>query len=498
MYERSGKMLVSKSLNENKNILESAFRDCGDVIIRTFLAGPDKDMKMMIVYVDNMINKTVTEDLIMTNLMTRTRVRADVNILDKLKNEAISIGEIKEENDFDNIFTSILLGDTAIFADNDDKALIASTKGWPTRGVPKVENEVVVQGPKDAFGEAINFNIVLMRRRIRDTGLKVIRLRCGRRSKTDIAVMYIEGIARDEIVKRVIESIKKIDVDAVIDGGYIEQLTEKKWWSPFPQVQMTERPDKAAAAILEGRVVAAVDNSPLALLLPSTLNTFFQAAEDYYDRWQIMSFIRLIRYAAAFLALALPGLYIAITLYNPNLLPVEAVLKIAGTRIDVPFSAVTEVFGMEIAFELLREAGIRLPSSIGSTLGIVGGIVIGQAAVEAGLVGPVVVIVSAITGICTFVIPNQAMVNGIRLSKYIILILSAALGMFGFWTGILLVIVHLCSLESFGIPYMYPYCSASERGWDDLKDSIIRLPLFMLRKRPIFASPKNKIRRGKR
>ena len=308
MYERSGKMLVSKSLNENKNILESAFRDCGDVIIRTFLAGPDKDMKMMIVYVDNMINKTVTEDLIMTNLMTRTRVRADVNILDKLKNEAISIGEIKEENDFDNIFTSILLGDTAIFADKDDKALIASTKGWPTRGVPKVENEVVVQGPKDAFGEAINFNIVLMRRRIRDTGLKVIRLRCGRRSKTDIAVMYIEGIARDEIVKRVIESIKKIDVDAVIDGGYIEQLTEKKWWSPFPQVQMTERPDKAAAAILEGRVVAAVDNSPLALLLPSTLNTFFQAAEDYYDRWQIMSFIRLIRYAAAFLALALPGL----------------------------------------------------------------------------------------------------------------------------------------------------------------------------------------------
>lgn len=498
MYERSGKMLVSKSLNENKNILESAFRDCGDVIIRTFLAGPDKDMKMMIVYVDNMINKTVTEDLIMTNLMTRTRVRADVNILDKLKNEAISIGEIKEENDFDSIFTSILLGDTAIFADKDDKALIASTKGWPTRGVPKVENEVVVQGPKDAFGEAINFNIVLMRRRIRDTGLKVIRLRCGRRSKTDIAVMYIEGIARDEIVKRVIESIKKIDVDAVIDGGYIEQLTEKKWWSPFPQVQMTERPDKAAAAILEGRVVSAVDNSPLALLLPSTLNTFFQAAEDYYDRWQIMSFIRLIRYAAAFLALALPGLYIAITLYNPNLLPVEAVLKIAGTRIDVPFSAVTEVFGMEIAFELLREAGIRLPSSIGSTLGIVGGIVIGQAAVEAGLVGPVVVIVSAITGICTFVIPNQAMVNGIRLSKYIILILSAALGMFGFWTGILLVIVHLCSLESFGIPYMYPYCSASERGWDDLKDSIIRLPLFMLRKRPIFASPKNKIRRGKR
>ena len=491
-------MFVSNSLTENKKILDETFKNCGDIVIRTFKAGPDKDIKMMIVYADNMINKTVTEDLIMTNLMTRTKVKAYTNILDKLKDEAISIGEIKEEKDFDNIFTSILLGDTVIFADNDDKALVASTKGWPTRGVPKVENEVVVQGPKDAFGEAINFNIVLVRRRIRDTGLKVVRLRCGRRSKTDIALMYIENIARDEIVQSVKQSIENIDVDAIIDGGYIEQLTEKKWWSPFPQVQMTERPDKASAALLEGRVVVAVDNSPMVLMLPSTLNTFFQAAEDYYDRWEIMSFVRLIRYAAAFLALSLPGLYIAITLYNPNLLPVEAVLKIAGTRINVPFSAVTEVFGMEIAFELLREAGIRLPSSIGSTLGIVGGIVIGQAAVEAGLVGPVVVIISAITGICTFVIPNQAMVNGIRLSKYIILILSALLGLFGFWIGIILVIAHLCSLQSFGIPYMYPYCSASERGWDDLKDSIIRLPLFMLRKRPIFASPKNKVRRGKR
>ncbi len=258
---------------------------------------------------------------------------------------------------------------------------------------------------------------------------------------------------------------------------------------------MTERPDKASAALFEDRLVVAVDNSPMVLMLPSTLNTFFQAAEDYYDRWEIMSFIRLIRYAAAFIALGLPGLYIALTLYNPNLLPVEVVLKIAGTRINVPFSAVTEVFIMEIAFELLREAGIRLPSPIGSTLGIVGGIVIGQAAVDAGLVGPVVVIISAVTGICTFVIPNQSMVNGIRLCKYGVLALSAVLGLFGFWIGIMLTLVHLCSLESFGIPYMYPYCSASENGWDDLKDSVVRMPLFMLKKRPVFSSAKNRVRR---
>ncbi|GFI60882.1 spore germination protein B1 [Clostridiales bacterium] len=464
--------------------------------MRLFKAGKNKNIPMMLVYIDNIVSTDVIENSIMTNLMNRTQIDPEENILDRLKEEAITIGEMNEEIDFQNIFTSILLGDTVIFTEGESKALIASTKDWPTRGVPSAENEVVVQGPKDAFAESVSKNVVLMRRRIRDTALKVIRNKVGRRSQTDIAIMYMEGIARQNVIDNVKKNIENINVDAIMDAGYIEQMSERKWWSPFPQVQMTERPDKASAALLEGRVVVAVDNSPMALMFPSTLNTFFQAAEDYYDRWEIMSFIRLIRYIAAFLALALPGLYIALTLYNPNLLPVEVVLKIAGTRMNVPFSAITEVFIMEIAFELLREAGIRLPSPIGSTLGIVGGIVIGQAAVEAGLVGPVVVIISAITGICTFVIPNQAMVNGIRLCKYVVLIISAALGLFGFWIGIILTLVHLCSLESFGIPYMYPYCSASESGWDDLKDSVVRMPLFMLKKRPVFSSPKNRIRRN--
>ena len=493
-------MQVLEKLSENKKILQDAFKDCGDIIIRPFKAGYNKDINMLLVYIDNIVSTDVIEDSIMTNLMNRTNVTAEdlteKNILDRLNEEVISVGEMSEETDFDNLFTSILLGDTVIFAEGVNKALVASTKGWPTRGVPEAENEVVVQGPKDAYAESVSKNVVLMRRRIRDTNLKVVRSRVGRRSKTDIAIMYMEGIARPKVVEKIKKGLNNIDVDAILDAGYIEQMSEKKWWSPFPQVQMTERPDKASAALLEGRVAVAVDNSPMVLMLPSTLNTFFQAAEDYYDRWEIMSFIRIIRYIAAFFALALPGLYIALTLYNPNLLPVEVVLKIAGTRMNVPFSAVTEVFVMEIAFELLREAGIRLPSPIGSTLGIVGGIVIGQAAVEAGLVGPVVVIISAITGICTFVIPNQAMVNGIRLSKYIILALSAFLGLFGFWIGLILIIVHLCSLDSFGIPYMYPYCSASESGWDDLKDSVIRVPLFMLKKRPVFASPKNRTRRS--
>lgn len=488
-------MLISAKLNENEKILEKTFDHCGDIIIRRFKAGAEKDIDMLLVYIDNIVDMDVIEDSIMTNLMNRTNIRKEDNILEKLNTEAISVGELNFEVDFEKVFTSILLGDTALFADGDSRALIASTKGWPSRGVPEAKNEVVVKGPKDAFAEVASKNVVLIRRRIRDTALKVERDRIGRRSKTDIAVLYMEGIVRKEVLDTVKENLKNIDVDAIVDAGYIEQMSERKWWSPFPQVQMTERPDKAAAALLEGRVVVAVDNSPMVLMLPSTLNTFFQAAEDYYDRWGIMSFVRIIRYIAAFIAISLPGLYVAMTLYNPNLLPVQVVLKIAGSRINVPLSTVTEMIVMELAFELLREAGVRLPSPIGSTLGIVGGIVIGQAAVDAGLVGPMVVIVSAVTCICSFVIPNQGMVNGIRLSKYIVLALSAILGLFGLWAAIVLILTHLCSLESFGIPYMYPYCSASENGYDDLKDSVIRLPLFMLKKRPIFASPYQRKRR---
>ncbi|MEA4973885.1 MAG: spore germination protein [Candidatus Metalachnospira sp.] len=489
-------MLISAKLKENEKILKEAFNNCGDIIIRPFKAGTDKDIDMLLVYIDNIVNTGVIQESILTNLMVRTHAKCGEHILDKLYSEAISVGEMSFESDFEKLCTSILLGDTVLFADGESKALIASTKGWPSRGVPEAKTEVVVKGPKDAFAETLSQNIVLVRRRIRDTSLKVVRSRIGRRSQTDVAVMYMEGIVRNDVLNTVKQRLKNIDVDAIIDAGYIEQMTERKWWSPFPQVQMTERPDKAAAALFEGRIVVVVDNSPMVLMLPTTLNTFFQAAEDYYDRWEIMSFVRIIRYIAAFIAISLPGLYVAMTLYNPNLLPVELVLKIAGSRIDVPLSTATEMIVMEIAFELLREAGVRLPSPIGSTLGIVGGIVIGQAAVDAGLIGPMVVIVSAVTCICSFVIPNQGMVNGIRLSKYIVLALSACLGLFGFWAGLIVILIHLCSIESFGVPYMYPYCSAAENGFDDLKDSVIRLPLFMLKKRPIFATPKQRIRRG--
>ena len=476
--------VINKNLQKNIDYINFRFKDCDDVVKRFFCAGKNVNKKIFMVYTDNIVDGATIEDFIMTNLMTRYD---EENSLEELMEKAIAIGELEKEYDFEKLFDAVLLGDTILLMDGADYGLVASTKGFPGRGVPEAATEVVVQGPKDAFAEIGSKNIVLIRRRIRDTRLKVKRMRIGSRTKTDIAILYMEDIVRNEILEKVQKSLENIKTDGIFDSGMLEQLIEKNKFSPFPQLQLTERPDKAAASIMEGRIAVVVDNTPFAMLFPTTLNVFFQAAEDYYERWEIMSFIRLIRFIAAFIAISLPGLYIALTSYHPNLLPTTLAVKIAASRQDIPFPAVVEVLIMEIAFELLREAGIRLPSPVSSTIGIVGGIIIGQSAVEAGIMGPVVVIVGALTGICTFVIPNSPFVAGIRLSKYIVIGLSAALGIFGFWTGLLFVLIHLASINSFGIPYLFPFCCAEITGYSDLKDSIFRLPLFMMKKSPVFA-----------
>jgi spore germination protein len=378
----------------------------------------------------------------------------------------------------------VLSGDTALYVDGYPMALLIATRGYPNRGVQSAETEVAVQGSKEAFNEVIRFNTTLIRRRIRDTRLKVKPLVAGRRSRTDIALVYMEDIARPEVVEGIERRILDIDIDAILDSGYIEQLVEEKPFSVFPQLQVTERPDKAASAVLEGRVVVVVDNSPFALIVPATLNTFFQASEDYYQRWEIMSFVRLIRYAAGLAAIALPGLFLAITTFHPSMLPMLLIFKMAGAQQSIPFPAAIEVLLMELTFELLREAGIRLPGPVGGTIGIVGGLIMGQAAVEAGLVSPIVVIVAAATGIASFAVPHVSFVTGLRLAKYFVIALSGVLGLYGFCLAMLTVLIHLASLRSFGVPYLSPFAAGSG---DDMKDSLIRAPLKFLKTRPIFA-----------
>ena len=287
-------------------------------------------------------------------------------------------------------------------------------------------------------------------------------------------------------------------IDGILDSGMIEQLAEKKWYSPFPQFQTTQRPDRAAMAVLEGRVVVMSDNSPTALIIPTDFNSFIKTSDDYYNRCEVASFARILRFFAVFFALTLPGLYLAVTNFHTQVLPTPLLLSFWEARIGVPFPAALEVVLMELSFELLREAGVRLPGAMGNTIGIVGGLIIGQAAVDANLVSPIVVIVVAFTALCSFSIPNEEFAFSFRILKFYMILLSAWLGFFGFLLGLYTILIHLSKLKSFGIPYMMPFVGADLNGYQDKRDSIWRAPLKAMTRRPIYAKEKERVRLKKK
>lgn len=467
---------------ENKKYVEDKFKDWGDIVKREFPVGAHREINVFITYIDDMANRDLLEEEIIKNFMVNVRIsppNKEVDFsqpYDLLVNGGVTTADIKEAENIDDAILEVMSGNTLILIENSDKILIISSKGFPKRGVSKPETEIAVQGPQEAFAESIRINTVLIRRRIRSTDLKCVQKKIGKVSQTDVAIMYMENTADKRLVNKIKNMIDNIDVDMIYDSGFLEQYLEENQYSPFPQLQLTERPDKAAAGLAEGRIVLVLDTSPFVIMLPAVLASFYQASEDYYQRWEIMSFIRIIRYVAGFMAFALPGLYIAATLYNPSMLPTELVLTMAAARQKVPLPTVVEIVILELVFEALREAGTRIPASIGSTLGIVGGIIIGQAAVEANLVSPMAVIIISITAICSFAIPNIALVSAYRLIKYFIIFMSAIAGLFGFVTGLIFILLHIAALESFGVSYVAPFSGVNESDYDKVKDTIFRFP----------------------
>ena len=484
-------MNISSQLEMNIEELKKRFENCQDVIQRRMIAA---GLPVYVVYVDSMIDRELVEGEFLKNIMYGLEYMPKTDVLDFLQERAITTADTKAAETLEDAVLAVLSGDTALFLEDCPKALIISSKKFPTRGVQSAESEVAVRGPKDSFTESMRANTVLIRRRIRDTRLKTLQTKVGVRSQTDITVMYMEGMARPELVADIQERLKRFKIDGIFDSGSLEQLTEKKWYSPFPQFQSTERPDKAASSVMEGRIALIVDNSPMVLLLPTTLNCFFQAADDYYNRWGIVCFVRILRYAAALIAMTLPAFYIGVACFHPEMLPTSLELSFAAAREGVPFPVPVEVLLMELAFELLREAGIRLPGPMGSALGIVGGLIIGQAAVDANIVSPIVVIIVALTALASFTIPNEGFASAFRLVKFYLIFLGACLGVYGVVLGMLTVLIHLASLESFKIPYLMPYVAVKADENRDFQDGLIRMPLFKLKKRPVFARKDQRIR----
>lgn len=470
---------VSKDLYENRRILEQDFADCADILIKEI---KHNQIHMIIAYIEVTFDINLLETLAVEELLANAQMAGSNDVFHSME-EAEQV---------------LLTGDAILFVDGMAKAIRIVDKGLPQMDVQKTDSEKVIRGTNEGFTDSIKANTALIRRRIRSRLLKVREHKMGIRTNTLVDIMYIDDLVDRRLLKEIEQRLEKYEIDGVLDSGVIEQLSEEKWYSPFPEFQTTQRPDRAAMALLEGRIVILSDNSPISLILPTDINLFIRTTDDYYNRFEAASFARIIRYVAMFLSLALPGLYLAVTNFHTQILPTSLMLAFWENRQGVPFPEVVEVILMEMSFELLREAGTRLPGAMSNTIGIVGGLIIGQAAVDAGIVSPIVVIIVAFTALCSFAIPSEEFAFSFRLLKFYIIFMSAWLGYFGFLVGLYTILIHLSKLKSFGYPYMMPFVGADAGNYEEEGDSIVRMPLRMIKKRPIIAQKDERIKLKKR
>lgn len=491
---------LSKKLSANLKLVEQSLHNTDDLIIRefklTFKEGYIASGALL--YLDGLVDGNEVQRSILRPLLVDARRFSgptDPKLLDYLVNSLLTSDELSETQSFKELLLSILSGETVLLMDGIDRSVNINTKGFETRAIDSPQSEAVIRGPRDSFVESIAQNLMLVRRRLKDPRLVVKRLKLGTRGNTDVVVTYIDGITDPKLIQEVDKRLKAIDVDVILDSGYIEQLIEDSWWSPFNTVQDTERPDEVAAGLMEGRVAILMDNSPFALLVPATFISQLHSPEDYYLRWPLVNVIRIIRFTAVLVAMLTPGLYIALVAFHPEMIPTQLALSIAATREGIPFPAFVEALLMELSLELLREAGLRLPGPIGQTIGIVGGLIIGDAAVRANLVSPIMVIVVALTAIAGFVIPTYTFGLGIRTLRFFLLISASFFGLYGLTVGALVILGHLCSLDSFGVSYMSPFAPIRLADW---KDTILRAPLHRLNRRPIFMNTKDTKRQPKK
>lgn len=485
---------LTGDLNIDLSLLDKLLHRSADIVIREFTLSAGEGIGVGLVYADALVDKQVIDQDIMQPLMHLARLSHLDQILTRdnafqyVEEHLLTIGEIRITNKLDAILGGVLYGDTAILLDGSSFAILANTKGWSMRTPSEPNVEAVVRGPREGFTETLIVNLGLIRRRLKDPDLSVEIMEIGKRSKTSISLLYVADLASPELIRRLRQRLKNISIDGIVDSGYIEQLIEDSTISPFPQILSTERPDKVVANLLEGRAAILVDGTPFALIAPAVWAQFFHSPEDYYERSHIATFIRLIRLLAMTFSLTLPAIYIAFTSFHPEMLPTTLALAIAAARSRVPFSLFLETLIMETMVEVLREASVRLPGPIGPTIGIVGGLVLGDAAVGAGIVSPLTVIVVAITAIGSFASPSYSGAISFRILRYPLMFLAATFGFYGIIIGLILIVIHVASLHSLGVPYLAPYAPFHLEGQ---KDAILRLPWPYFWQRPTEIRPQD-------
>ncbi|OUM90325.1 MAG: spore gernimation protein [Bacillus thermozeamaize] len=492
---------LSRKLADNIDTIRHIFGESDDLVMRNIILAGKPEKKAAIVFIDGLVNATIIDDYILKSLMFHTRQPTDEKpdesapppLIDQLIRSGLTINEVGQANDFRQITRSLLSGDTVLLVDGEEMALFMNTKGWERRAVQEPNTESVVRGPRDGFTETMRVNTALIRLRLKDPDLRVKNMTIGKRTNTDVAVIYIDGIVDQKVLEEVVKRLQSIDIDGALESGYLEQLIEDNHWSPFPQIQNTERPDKAVANLLEGKVIIVTDGTPFVLIAPAVFSQFYHSPEDYYERFGIGTFIRFIRLISMGMSLLLPSLYIAFTSFHPEMIPSKLAIAMMAGRATVPFPAVVEAMLMEIAVEILREASVRLPGPIGPTIGIVGALIIGESAVSAGIISPILVIIVGLTTLGSFATPSYSAAIALRMLRFPMMLAAGTLGLLGIMLFLIVIIIHLSSLKSFGVPYMAPI---SPSRTSDLKDALVRAPLFWMRSRPKIMKPRDDKRLG--
>ena len=457
---------------------------CNDVIIREFsLLAQNIEYKAFVMYIDGMVDSSVINEFIFSPLMMRNRANIfddkqkkfvsekkidnvtlknfkkskEKNLVDFIYNSLIPQNSVDKVTDFSDVYSAINMGNCMLFVDSLDTAFNLDVKGFKQRNIDSPRNEVVVRGSQEAFVENIRTNTSMIRRLVNNENLVMETLTVGQITKTQVSIGYIKSLANEDLVAEVRYRINNLSVDYLISSGQLEQLIQDSPESLFPQMVATERPDKVSNFLLEGRVVIVINGSPYVLVAPGVFVDFITSPEDLNLKYQFSNMQKLIRLLAIFLSLLLPGMYIAITNYHQELIPTELLFTIAAARESVPFPTFVEILLMEISFELIREAGLRVPTPLGSTIGIVGALILGEAAVSASLVSPVLIIIIAITGICSFSIPDFSLNFTFRIYRFIYIILGYVAGFLGISVVLFIQLVIMCKLKSFGSPYINPY-----------------------------------------
>ena len=488
---------VFTNLDENLDYIKTKYNLLinSDIVTREFILNArGKQYKAFLLYIDGMVDSQVLNDFVLEPLMMRNknnlfnseqnRVISEsstnnitvrkvkkFNLADYVENCLIPQNNVEHQSSFEDIFSGVNSGNCALFVDTLNVAFDIDVKGFKQRSIDKPENEIVIKGSHEAFVENIRTNTSLLRRFMNNESLVIEGLEVGKITKTKCAVCYMSNIANSDLVAEVKYRINNLDVDSILSSGQLEQLISDNNSLGLPKAISTERPDNAVQHLLEGRVVVIVNGSPYALILPAIMIDFLTSPEDRNLKSIFANFLRAIRIICSFFALLLPGLYVSITSFHIEIIPTELLYSILAARESVPFPVIFEILIMEISFEIIREASLRVPSAIGSTIGIVGAIVIGQAAVSAAIVSPILIIIVAITALSSFAIPDYAFSFHLRVFRFLFILLGYTAGFLGIGTGLFVYISIICDMESFGVSYSIPYSSMK-----NLKRTGIMLP----------------------